>query len=64
LWICGDHKGTIIKAISQISYPCNPNFGEALATLLAASLAMSLKLKKFIIEEDSLIAISTLQRPY
>ena len=60
--VCRDHKGTI-KAISHISYPCNPNFGEALATLLAASLVVSLKLKKFIIEEDSLIAITALQHP-
>jgi hypothetical protein len=43
--VCRDSKGRIIKAISQISPPCDPKLGEALAALLAANLAVSLKLK-------------------
>jgi hypothetical protein len=27
--VCRDHKGTIIKAVSQISPPCSPSYGEA-----------------------------------
>jgi hypothetical protein len=61
--ICRDSNGKIIKAISQISPPCDPNFGEALAALLAASLAVSLQLKKFIIEGDSQTVITALQHP-
>jgi hypothetical protein len=57
--VCGDHKGAIIKAISQINPPCTPNLGEA----LAASLAVSLNLKNFIIEVDSLMVITALQHP-
>ena len=36
---------TIIKVISHINPPCDQNFGEALAALVAASLAITLKLK-------------------
>ncbi|XP_059451030.1 uncharacterized protein LOC132181816 [Corylus avellana] len=61
--VCRDHKGIIIKAISQINPPCSPNFGDAQAALLAASLAVSLNLKNFTIEGDSLIVISALQFP-
>jgi predicted dinucleotide-binding enzyme len=57
--VCGDHKGAIIKAISQINPPCTPNLGEA----LAASLAVSLNLKNFTIEVDSLMVITALQHP-
>jgi hypothetical protein len=52
---CKYHKGSIIKAVSQISPPCSPNYGEAQGALLAASLASSLHLKQFVIEGDSLI---------
>jgi hypothetical protein len=44
--ICRDSKGKIVKAISQTNPPCDPNFGEALAAWLAASLIAYLKLKK------------------
>jgi ribonuclease HI len=54
------HTGKIIKASSQITPPCDPNYGEALATLLALSLAASLQLKNFTLEGDSQIVISAL----
>jgi hypothetical protein len=62
--ICWDSNGLIIKAISQINPLCDPNYGEALVALLASSLAVSLQLKHFILEGDSLVvilALSTLQ---
>jgi hypothetical protein len=61
--VCRDSNGTILKATSQVSPPCTPNYGEAQGALLAASLAVSLNLSNFIIEGDSLIVISTLQFP-
>jgi hypothetical protein len=61
--VCRDHKGQIIKAISLVSPPCSPNYGEALAAQLAASLAISLKLENFTIKGDSLIVITALQHP-
>jgi hypothetical protein len=61
--MCRNSKGNIIKAISQISPPCDPNYGEALATQLATSLAASMNLKNFIIEGDSLVVTTTLQNP-
>jgi hypothetical protein len=61
--VCRNHKGQIIKAISLISPPCSPNYGEALAAQLAASLATSLNLENFTIEGDSLIVITALQHP-
>jgi hypothetical protein len=54
-------KGNIIKAISQINPPCDPNYGEALVAQLATSLATSMNLKNFIIEEDSQVVIIALQ---
>jgi hypothetical protein len=61
--VCRDHSGSIISACSQISPSCDLIYGEALAALLAASLAASLKLNSFSIEGDSLIVISALQAP-
>jgi ribonuclease HI len=61
--VCRNSKGNIIKAISQINPPCDPNYGEALAAQLAASLAASMKLKNFIIEGDSQVVITALQNP-
>jgi hypothetical protein len=61
--VCRDSKGTIIKAISQISPSCDPNFGEALAALLVVALAVILQLKNFTIEGDSLTVITALQHP-
>jgi hypothetical protein len=49
--------------ISQISSPCLPNYGEALAARLAISLATSLNLEKFIIEGVSQVVILSLQHP-
>jgi hypothetical protein len=59
--VCRDCNGSILKAISQVSPPCTPNYGEAQGALLAASLAASLHLTNFSIEGDSLIVISALQ---
>jgi hypothetical protein len=61
--VCRDSNEKIIKAISHISPPCDSNFGEALAALLVASLVVSLQLKKFTIEGDSLTVITALQHP-
>jgi hypothetical protein len=54
--ICQNTAGHIIKVISLISLPCDPTFRESLAALLAARLAVSLALKQFIMEGDSLTA--------
>jgi hypothetical protein len=61
--ICRDSKGKIVKAISQVNPPCDPTFGEALATRLATSLAASLQLKSFSLEGDSKIVIAALTSP-
>jgi hypothetical protein len=61
--VCREHSGTIISACSQISTSCDFTYGEALAALLAASLATSLKLKNFIIEGDSKVVVAALQDP-
>lgn len=61
--MCRHSNGHIIKAISQISPPCDPNFGEVLAALLAVSLAAFLKLKNFTLEGESLVVIMALQHP-
>jgi hypothetical protein len=58
--VCKDSKGKIVKAISQTNPPCDPNFGEALATQLAASLTASLQLKNFSLEGDSVVVILAL----
>ena len=54
-----DSKGHIIKALSQISPPCDANYGEA----LAAQLAVSLDLKTFSLEGDSSVIIAALKTP-
>ena len=59
--VCQDSNGSILKAISQVSPPCSPNYGEAQGALLAASFAISLHLTDFSIEGDSVIVISALQ---
>jgi hypothetical protein len=61
--VCRNHQGHIIHMISQISPPCLPNYGEALAARLAASLACSLNSNNYIIEGDSQVVISSLQHP-
>jgi hypothetical protein len=45
--VCKYSKGHIVKAISQINPPCDPNFGEALAVQFTTSLEASLNLKVF-----------------
>jgi hypothetical protein len=49
---------------SQLSPPCHPNYGEALAAKLAVSLASSLQLGRFILEGDSQVVLPALQNPY
>jgi hypothetical protein len=61
--VCRDSNGTILKATTQVSPPCTPNYGEAQGALLATSLAVSLILSNFVIEGDFLIVISALQFP-
>jgi hypothetical protein len=61
--VCRNSRGQIIKILSQVRPPCNPAYGEAQATLLACSLAVSLHLEKFVIEGDSSIVILALQNP-
>lgn len=61
--VCQDSNGCIIKALYQINPPCHPTFGEALAAHLASSLAISLKLHNFTLEEDSSAIIMALSRP-
>ena len=56
-----DHTGSILEAVSHISLPCSPSYGEAQGAFLAASLASSLHLSQFVIKGDSLIVISALQ---
>jgi hypothetical protein len=46
--------------ISQISPSCLPNYGEALTGQLVVSLAASLQIGKFIMEDDSQVAIMAL----
>jgi hypothetical protein len=43
--------------VSQLSPPCHPNYGEALAAKLAVSLASSLQLDHFILEGDSQVVL-------
>jgi hypothetical protein len=61
--ICSGHSGRLIKASSKISPLCDMNYGEALATHLALSLATSLQLKNFTLEGNSQIVISALNFP-
>jgi hypothetical protein len=57
--VCRDSKGHITKALSQISPPCDANYGEA----LASQLAVSLGLKTFSLEGDSVVVIAALKTP-
>jgi hypothetical protein len=61
--VCRDHTGAIVKAISQISPPCSPAYGEAQGALLAASLASQMQLSHFVLEGDSQTVISALLFP-
>jgi hypothetical protein len=61
--VCRDSNGLIVKALSQINPPCDPNFGEALAAQLATSVAASLNLSKFSLEGDSAVVIEALNNP-
>jgi hypothetical protein len=57
--MCKDSKGQIVKALSQINPPCDPNF----VVSLAAFLATSLNLSKFSLEGDSSVVIDALNNP-
>jgi hypothetical protein len=59
--VCRNHLGHILKIDTKTNSPCQPNEGEALAANLAASLAISLNIQKFILEGDSQIVILALQ---
>ena len=61
--MCKDSNGHIVKALSQIKPPCDPNFGEALVAYLAAFVASSLNLSKFSLEGDSSVVIEALNNP-
>jgi hypothetical protein len=61
--ICRNSHRRIVKALSQISPLCDPVYGEALAARLAASLAVSLNLRDFCLESDSITVILALQDP-
>jgi hypothetical protein len=61
--VCRDSNGQIIHMISQISLPCLPIVGEALAALLGVSLASQLNIDRFILEGDSGVVVSALQLP-
>jgi len=52
--VCRDSTGSIIQC-SIISLPCSAIFGEATVALLAACMALSLKLSFVILKGDSLI---------
>jgi hypothetical protein len=61
--ICSrNHNEQLIKMIFQIQSKCSPNKGEALAAQLAISLASSLHLNKFILEDDSQVVTLALQQ--
>jgi hypothetical protein len=49
--ICRNYSGKIIKILSQVRPPCSPAYGETQAALLAYSLAVSLNLENFVIED-------------
>jgi hypothetical protein len=57
--VCRDSKGHITKALSQISPPCDANYGEA----LVAQLVVSLGLKTISLEGDSTVVIAALKTP-
>jgi hypothetical protein len=61
--VCRNSEGRILHMASQISSPCNPNYGEALVVKLTVSLATSLYLDHFILEGDLQVVISTLRHP-
>lgn len=61
--ICRDSSDYILWCISIINSPCTAIYGEALAALLAARLAVSMGSPSFILEGDSLLVTLGLQRP-
>ena len=61
--ICRDSKGQVLHMFSQISPPCSPNVGEALAAQLACSLATTFSIYHFILEGDSEVVVHALQNP-
>ncbi|GLT68009.1 hypothetical protein SLA2020_402740 [Shorea laevis] len=61
--VCRNHHGNIIQIVTEISPPCSPNTGEAIAARLAFQLASSLHLNRVIFEGDSQVVISGLSNP-
>jgi len=61
--VCRNSQGKIIHMASLLSPPCQLNYGEALATKLAVSMASSHHLNLFILEGDSQVVISALHNP-
>jgi hypothetical protein len=61
--VCKYSIGSVIKCISLISSSCTAIYGETLAALLVARLAMTLGLSSFILKSDSLNVTLTLQQP-
>lgn len=57
---CCDSNENILKVISQISLPCDPNFRKALSARLVASLVISLKLTNFTLKCDSQVVVIAL----
>lgn len=53
--VCQNSKGKIMHMVYLISPPRQPNYGEAIASLLATRLAASLQLDRFILEGDSMV---------
>jgi hypothetical protein len=60
--ICRDSHGTIVQSIYQFNPKCDLDYAEAQAVLLAASLAGSLKIVKFVLEGNYPLVISMLQQ--
>ena len=61
--VCRDSHGTIVHSIYQFSPLGDPDCAKAQAAFLAASLASSLKIVKFVLEGNSPLVISLLQQP-
>jgi hypothetical protein len=59
--VCRDSTGAIVKVLYQYSPPSEASYDEAQVALLAAFLAISLKLDNFSLEGNSSIVISSIQ---
>jgi len=61
--VCCDSNGSVIHCLVQVSPPCTAIYGEVSAALLAAKLALSLKLPSVIFEGDSLMVTLVINNP-